>query len=304
MKGYSVMQQYDFIYTAVYFFIYAFLGWCTEVIYAGFRQRRFVNRGFLNGPVCPIYGFGAVSVIAALSPYRRQLLLLFVLSFLIATLLEGATGFVLDRLFHHKWWDYSDKPFNIGGYVCLRFSVLWGLACVVIIRLIHPAFAFIAGKIPLPVLTVTASVFFAVIVTDTVITVLGILKFNRRLLILGNLSGEFAAELSKISDQIGQELFSRVKDVLDRQEKLNAGEIAETVSEEIRQRLSYIHERLENARIELSTPTFVRLVKAFPRHSSRQYGSLMTEPKERINELRSKLKAKKADIRRKKHDIK
>ena len=112
------------------FFIYAFLGWCTEVSYAALVSGRFVNRGFLNGPVCPIYGLGVVLVMACLEPFRDNLLLLFVCSVLLTSLLEWITGFVLEKLFHQRWWDYSNEPFNLGGYVCLRFSIAWGLACV------------------------------------------------------------------------------------------------------------------------------------------------------------------------------
>lgn len=108
------------------FFIYAFLGWCTEVSYAALKTGRFVNRGFLNGPVCPVYGFGVVIVLWVLEPLRGNLLLLFLGSVALTSLLEWLTGFVLERLFHQRWWDYSQEPFNLGGYICLRFSIAWG----------------------------------------------------------------------------------------------------------------------------------------------------------------------------------
>ena len=92
------------------FFIYAFLGWCTEVSYAALKTGRFVNRGFLNGPVCPVYGFGVVIVLWVLEPLRGNLLLLFLGSVALTSLLEWLTGFVLERLFHQRWWDYSQEP--------------------------------------------------------------------------------------------------------------------------------------------------------------------------------------------------
>lgn len=97
----------------LYFFIYGILGWCTEVAFAAAKERRFVNRGFLNGPICPIYGVGVVTVTAFLDPLRDQWVLLYLASTILVTLIEGLTGFVLDRLFHHKWWDYTGMPFNI-----------------------------------------------------------------------------------------------------------------------------------------------------------------------------------------------
>ena len=121
-----------------YFVVYAFLGWCSEVIFATLKSGKFVNRGFLNGPVCPIYGFGAVLVIFCLTPIKENVLILFIGSTILTTLLEGFTGFILEKMFHTNWWDYSNEPFNFKGYVCARFSVLWGFACILIVDVFHP----------------------------------------------------------------------------------------------------------------------------------------------------------------------
>ena len=91
------------------FFIYGFLGWCAEVAFAATQEKRFVNRGFLNGPICPIYGIGVTVVIIALEPYAGNLAVLYVVSALLVTALEWATGLLLEKIFHHKWWDYSDR---------------------------------------------------------------------------------------------------------------------------------------------------------------------------------------------------
>ena len=107
------------------FIIYAFIGWCTEVSYAALDRGIFVNRGFLNGPYCPIYGCGVVIVVAALTPLKDNLLILFAGSFLLTSILEYITGFILEKVFHNKWWDYSNKPFNLHGYICLKFSIYW-----------------------------------------------------------------------------------------------------------------------------------------------------------------------------------
>ena len=129
------MQVYFFI---LYFFTYGFLGWCTEVAYATTKQHKFVNRGFLNGPICPIYGIGVGVVVQFLTPVRENLILLYITSTILVTLIEWVTGFLMDKIFHHKWWDYSGQPLNIGGYVCLLFSLVWGAACVLIVKIIHP----------------------------------------------------------------------------------------------------------------------------------------------------------------------
>ena len=122
-----------------YFFLYAFLGWCAEVAFAACKTGRLVNRGFLNGPVCPIYGFGMLAAVTALGPVRGSLPALFFGGGLLATALELVGGWALMTLFHARWWDYSDKPFNLGGYICLRFSLLWGLGVTAVMRLVDPA---------------------------------------------------------------------------------------------------------------------------------------------------------------------
>lgn len=116
------MQVYFLI---LYFFTYGFLGWCTEVAFASVKEGRFVNRGFLNGPICPIYGVGVSAVIFLLEPCQDWLPVLYIASVVLVTLIEGLTGYAMDKIFHHKWWDYSDQPLNIGGYVCLIFSLVW-----------------------------------------------------------------------------------------------------------------------------------------------------------------------------------
>ena len=118
----------EFYYFVQFFFIYGFLGWCTEVAFAAWKERTFVNRGFLNGPICPIYGFGVCSVVYLLKPFESNFILLYISSVILVSALEWLTGFLLEKLFHHKWWDYSNEPFNIKGYICLRFSI--NLGCV------------------------------------------------------------------------------------------------------------------------------------------------------------------------------
>ncbi len=122
----------------MYFFIYAFLGWVLEVIYATLKTGKFVNRGFLNGPVCPIYGVGIAVLVLLLNPISDKWWLLFIVGSLFATVLEFLTGFILDKIFKAKWWDYHDEHFNLLGYVCLKFSLIWGVAVVLVFEIFVP----------------------------------------------------------------------------------------------------------------------------------------------------------------------
>lgn len=128
----------DLWHIIIYFFIYAFFGWAWETIYVGFRERKLVYRGFLLGPYCPIYGFGVLLLLEVLSPLKGNIPLLFVVSLVVMTLLEYATSFVLEKLFHQRWWDYSSEFLNVRGRVALKSSLFWGGMSVLIIYAIQP----------------------------------------------------------------------------------------------------------------------------------------------------------------------
>lgn len=133
-----------------YFAIYSFLGWCMEVVFCTVRTGKLVNRGFLNGPVCPIYGFGMVIVLAVLGRFSDNIALLFFGGMALTSALELAGGWALKRFFHTTWWDYSDKPMNLGGYICLQFSLAWGLCVVLAVRFLHRAVEALVQWLPFP----------------------------------------------------------------------------------------------------------------------------------------------------------
>ena len=103
------MTVYDVL---MCFFIYGFLGWCSEVAFAAVKDRKFVNRGFLSGTICPVYGVGVTMIVFLTQTLENKLLPLFVVSAILVSALEWFTGFLLEKLCHHKWWDYSKKKWN------------------------------------------------------------------------------------------------------------------------------------------------------------------------------------------------
>lgn len=197
------------------FIIYAFIGWCTEVSYAALDTGKFVNRGFLNGPYCPIYGCGVVIVVWALTPLQDNLFLLFIGSLVLTTALEFVTGYILEKVFHNKWWDYSNKPFNVKGYICLKFSIYWGLACTFIMKIVHPAIYKAVTWIPFIPGVVILSILMCVFIVDCCITVFTILKFNKRL----KLMDEMAASIRRLSDEIGENIYENVSGVIEKSEE-------------------------------------------------------------------------------------
>lgn len=202
-------QLYQFL---CIFFVYAFLGWCTEVSYAALQTGKFVNRGFLNGPVCPIYGFGVVIILACLIPLKQHFILLFLGSVVLTSLLELVTGFVLEKLFHQRWWDYSDDPFNIGGYICLKFSIAWGLACLFVVDILHPTIQWVIALVPRGLGWVLLGVFAACMAVDLAATVSTIAKLNRKLEHIDQLAGR----IREASNEFGENLADKVLDAAEK----------------------------------------------------------------------------------------
>ncbi len=205
-----------FIKIYLFFFIYAFLGWCTEVVYASLTVGKFVNRGFLNGPLCPIYGFGVIAVVNLLMPVKDNLFLLFVGSIFITSLIELLTGFILEKIFHNKWWDYSDRPFNIGGYICPLFSLMWGIACLIVVDKIHPMISELVNLIPDTAAVVFLVIMSIILLIDFIATVNTIFKLNKKLKHIEELS----AMIKQSSDEIGENLAAGAMILAEKKEEI------------------------------------------------------------------------------------
>ena len=231
------------------YFIYAFLGWCTEVSYAATKTGKFVNRGFLNGPWCPIYGFGVVIVLSFLEPLKDNLLLLFLGSVVLTSSLEWLTGFVLEKLFAQRWWDYSNEPFNLSGYICLRFSLAWGFACLFVVKLLHPTVLLLIRLIPHPVGLILLGILGVVMAIDLAATVSTIAKLNRRLALIDELAGRIRGA----SNDFGEDLAERVLDAAEK------GADWREDLEELSDRLSQRREELSDDLDELKDDFQARL---------------------------------------------
>lgn len=194
----------DFVlHTILLFFVYGFLGWITEVIYAALCDGVFVNRGFLKGPICPIYGFGVVSCAYLLNGIlNKSTFAVFICSMVLTTAIELVTGFALEKLFHTKWWDYSNQKFNFKGYICLKFALLWGLAATFVLKLLHPVIKNAVTAIPTKIQIVLSSVLLIVIIVDFVSTVIAIINLQKRLVVITKLGNE----LHEFSDFLGENI--------------------------------------------------------------------------------------------------
>ena len=153
---------------ALLFFFYCFCGWVWESCYVSAKQRQWVNRGFLHGPLLPIYGSGAIIILFVTLPVADNLWLVYVLGMLAATLLEYVVGAVMEQLFKVRYWDYTKQPCNLHGYICLTSSIAWGFFSILLVRFIHPPIDRLLHKLPDLLVNPLAGVIAALFIWDTV----------------------------------------------------------------------------------------------------------------------------------------
>ena len=122
----------------ILFIVYSFVGWTIEVISKLYQKHHFINRGFLIGPICPIYGVGSIAMLLLLNKYQDNILLLFTMSVVICSILEYSTSYVLEKIFNTRWWDYSMDKFNINGRICLGTMIPFGLLGVALVMFVNP----------------------------------------------------------------------------------------------------------------------------------------------------------------------
>ena len=134
----------------------------------------------MSGPVCPIYGVGVLLILYLLYPVKDNILYMLLGSLLITSSVELIGGFLLEKIFHQRWWDYSDKPLNLGGYICPLFSLMWGFACLIVVDRIHPLITSLVGWIPQTVSSILLILFGCLFMIDLTTTVKSILKLNKK----------------------------------------------------------------------------------------------------------------------------
>lgn len=165
------MHEYNIAQWFIFFVIYCFAGWCWETSYVSIREKKLTNRGFLAGPYIPIYGSGAIIILFFTLPVKNNLILVFIIGMIAASLLEYFTGAVMEAIFKVKYWDYSNDFLNINGYICLKASVTWGVFSVLMIKFVHKPVEKLVLSLSQTFVWVMAVILVVVMATDTVISV-------------------------------------------------------------------------------------------------------------------------------------
>lgn len=189
-----------------YFFIYSFIGWCAEIAYAAVKHKKFMNRGFLNGPLCPVYGIGMVLILVFFSSLKGNFFFLALGCSVMAAVVEFFTGALMEKVFQCKWWDYTGYKHNLGGYICPQFSALWGIGAALIITFVHPFLAPLISMIPTFIVRLLG-IILLVITTGDFLSVAGaILQLRKTARI-----EEIAAGMQEVSDRLGNAIFHGIQ---------------------------------------------------------------------------------------------
>ncbi len=265
-----------------YFLVYSFLGWCTEVAYQAVKKGEVINRGFLNGPVCPIYGFGVLAVFRMLeaagegSLPEQNAFKVFCFGVVLATAIELFGGWLLDRLFHARWWDYSDRPFNLHGYICLEFSIIWGLGILLVVRGVNPAVTHALGLVPVRVGWILIAVFMIVFTADVMISVMVMTGLNKRMAEIDEMREKMRVVSNDLSERIGTRAIDTAQHI--DEAKVQAS-LAKT---EARVRVDQKRDEYEARRRDLIARIRAsrhfgagRLLRAFPEMKHRDYPDLI-----------------------------
>lgn len=205
-----MILPYPFFDSLAMFFIYSFIGWVIEVVYYGVTEGQFINRGFLNGPLCPVYGLAFYSALWFFEPLKDNFLIIFFGGSFACTVVELIVGVILYHIFHLRWWDYSNYKMNFHGYICMRFYFYWGIACSFGVYVLHPTVLYSVSHIPDVVLYIFLAVASIFLIIDLIATVSAILKFSEKLKTFNSV----AAEFKSASDKIGGSIYGAVDTIV------------------------------------------------------------------------------------------
>lgn len=200
-------MEYTWIQIAWLFYIYSLIGWIAEVCMAALHRKKFVNRGFVNGPLCPIYGFASVLFTLFLPDLTARPFFLFLGGTVLATVLEYATGVIFHKIFRRKLWDYSNIRWNLDGYICVRYSLMWGVFAVLQMLFINPFLCMLTGLIPRFATQILLWIFGALLILDLVSTSMAVLGMQKKAASLA----QFTEGLQKTSLIIENALTKKVQ---------------------------------------------------------------------------------------------
>lgn len=252
-----------------YFIIYSFLGWIMESIFRSIIEKKVINTGFLIGPICPIYGFGACIMFLFLGNLKDNIILLFLISCTLLTLWEYIVGVLLEKIFNTKYWDYSDHKFNFQGRICLTNSIYWGILGILFIKFIHPFVQNMLGGIDSKLLNFIIMIASITFIVDIIVSIIKVKNIK--------------VNLEKV-EKLNKEIKEKLKEV-----KLKAKETNQDIEKlEVVENLQKLVDKLKKQRnktiIRLYKNVY-RLKRAFPAIDTKEFREILNKKIE-INKLK------------------
>ena len=290
--------------TVYWFFLYGFIGWGVEVVYAAIKTHKLVNRGFLCGPICPIYGFGMVGLVYSVSLIpmpdsgSMSAVAIFFIGMFLTTAIELVGGWALFKIYHIRWWDYSEMKFNLGGYICPQFSLLWGLGSVLMIKVVHPLLARGSNPMPFKVMLILDIVLFVLFAVDVAVSTAAAIGLNKYLREIDELRARLRVTSDKLTTVLGTSAMT-ADAILDEQKlqlalaKLEGRENADVLRAEVTVRVAELREKLAAADHDFLGAH--RLLRAFPDMKSLNYADTLAATRaamQRLRELAANAKEK------------
>ncbi len=233
------------------FFIYSFLGWCMETFGGYVKTKKLVNRGFLIGPYCPVYGVGVVLITVFLSKYVNDIPIMFFMSILICGNLEYFTSYFMEKFFNARWWDYHNKKFNINGRICLETLIPFGIAGVLLVKFVSPFFLKLIFEVNEVIRYWILGILCIIFVIDVIVSLTVIIGFKRT---ARQVEGEVRDNTEEISKMVKNVTTEKIEELIDDTKE---------VAEEINHKLQELTEKVKERLLEKSWLTR-RLTNAFP----------------------------------------
>ncbi len=282
-----------------YFLTYAFLGWCMEVVFCSITEGHVVNRGFLNGPVCPIYGFGMLGILLLLRPLLAvndlaHNVTLYVCGMVLASTVEYLVGWGMLKLFHARWWDYRDKKFNWNGFICLSISLCWGLGTLVACRILHPLVHTVTiSLLPKGLGIWVLAALLILFAIDTIVSVRTAIHMDRDLAELDRIAHRMEALSEKMSADIGSRAletdqrmdYARLQAKLASYELRDAADQLEDAAADRRAALEQRSQELRTRLMQEHSGTR-RLLRAFPHLDADERHDIFQQLREDLSALR------------------
>ena len=254
------------------FILFSFIGWISEVIYVGVTSaHKFVNRGFLHGPLCPVYGFGGVVILMLPPSLYATWIPLFFASMILCTIVEYFVSWLMEKLFHTRWWDYSHYKIQLNGRICLLNSILFGFLGVVVIHFVYPLMIDLLNSLGQKVINVSGVIILTVLSVDIFFTV-------RKLVDFANVMKKLKELGETLNSHYGQEEWFKKGSFMD---MINSViERAENRKEEFSQKILEKIDKVQNLRL----PSVELFIKKFPSIKSTKYKDELNMIKEKIHQ--------------------